>query len=499
MSSKSGVPTKMMVFGIVILLAASTLSASLLFDPFADAKPRLLWQGQAARLRVNPEQTPAIKPGSRGFDKSEFAARRQKFMEKIPDGVAVIFGAQPLANYYPYFQNNDFFYLTGVEIPNAVLVIDGLRKSSFLFFTATEAAARNEGLSVDLVKNPREVTGIEQVLPYENFTMMMTALGSRAKVIYTPFWPEELAREASTEKFMRLQLNQALNFWDQRPTREQQFVKILKDKFPMAEIRDCSNFIWELRAIKSSAEIELMRKAGRIGVKAHTEMMKASRPGMYEYELAAVFDYINLKEGAQELAYGIIISSGENHPYVHYSKHDRLLKDGDFLVVDAGPDLNYYDIDITTSFPANGKFTPRQKEVYEAALAVHEANMKVYRPGLTAEQCRKEVEEILIKQGFDLTKDHFKRLKGGFGHYVGMATHDVTGGPSELKPGMVFANEPLVIYAAENLGVRVEDTILITETGCENLTAGIPRTVKDIEDLMKKPGIPQVLKKAGLY
>jgi Xaa-Pro aminopeptidase len=463
MKKRSRLTAKVIAFSVITLLATSALSAALLFD------------------------------------KSEYAARRQKLMEKIPDGIAVIFGAQPIASYYPYFQNNDFLYLTGVEIPNAILMIDGIRKTSLLFFTTTEAAARNEGISVDLVKNPREFTGIEQVLPYENFTMRFTMMASRSKVLYTPFYPEELAREASTEKFMTLQRNQALNFWDQRPTREMQFVKILREKFPMAEIRDCSSFIWEQRAIKSPAEIEMMRKAGRIGVKAHIEMMKATRPGMYEYELAAVFDYINEKEGAQELAYGVIISSGENHPYVHYYRHDRLLKDGDFIVCDAAPDLNYYDVDITVSYPANGKFTPRQKEVYEAALAVHEANMKVYRPGLTAEQCRKEVDEILAKQGFDLTKDYFKRMRGGFGHYVGMATHDVTGGPQVLKPGMVFANEPMVIYPAENLGVRVEDTILITETGCENLTAGIPRTVKDIEELMKKPGIAQVLKKAGLY
>ena len=117
--------------------------------------------------------------------------------------------------------------------------------------------------------------------------------------------------------------------------------------------------------------------------------------------------------------------------------------------------------------------------------------MKVYRPGLTAEQCRQEVDEILKKQGFDLTKDYFQRMRGGFGHYVGMATHDVGGGPQVLKPGMVFANEPLMFWPNENLGVRVEDTVLITETGCENLTAGIPRTVKDIEALMKKDGIPQ--------
>ena len=125
--------------------------------------------------------------------------------------------------------------------------------------------------------------------------------------------------------------------------------------------------------------------------------------------------------------------------------------------------------------------------------------MKVYRPGLTEEQCRKEVDELLAQQGFDLKKDYFQRMRGGFGHYVGMAVHDVGGSPRVLKPGMGIANEPLVVFAAENLGVRVEDTILITETGCENLTAGIPRTVKEIEALMKQDGVAQVPKKAGLY
>jgi len=433
------------------------------------------------------------------FDKSEYAARRQKFMEKIPDGTAIIFGAQPVPNYYNFSQGNDFLYLTGVELPNAVLVIDGVRKTAALFLTATEAAARNVGVSADIVKNPREVTGIDAVMPYENLNNMIMGIAARAKVLYTPFYPEELYREASTEKFRTLQLNQALNLWDGRPTRELQFVKVLKDRFPQVEVRDCSSFIWELRTIKSPAEIEILRRAGRIGAKAHTAMIQATRPGMMEYELSAIMNYVCEKEGAQESAYGVIICSGENHPYVHYAEHDRKLADGDILVVDAGPDLDYYDIDITTTFPANGKFTPRQKEVYEASLAVHEANMKVYRPGLTAAQCRQEVDEILKKQGFDLSKDYFKRMRGGFGHYVGMATHDVGGGPQTLKAGMVFANEPYTFYPEENLGVRVEDTILITETGCENLTAGIPRSVKDIEALMKKDGVAQILKKAGLY
>jgi Xaa-Pro aminopeptidase len=438
-------------------------------------------------------------PAAQIFDRSEYAARRQKFYEKIPDGTAVIFGAQPVANYYPYGQSNDFLYLTGVELPNAAIILDGARKSATLFFTSTEDAALGEGIPAELVKNPQAFTGIERVMPFEALVQQIAMLAQRAAILYTPFRPEELYREASMEKARTLLQNQSLNFWDGRATREMQFVKVLRDRFPGVEVKDCSSLIWELRTIKSPAEIDLLRKAGRIGVKAHIAIMQACRPGMMEHELSAVFNYVCEKEGAQESAYGVIISSGPNHRFVHYAKHDRRLQDGDFLVVDAGPDLDYYDIDITTSFPANGKFTPRQKEVYEASRSVHEACLKVYRPGLTAEQCRNEVEEILKKQGFDLNKDYFKRMRGGFGHYVGMATHDVGGGPQVLKAGMVFANEPYMFWANENLGVRVEDTVLITETGCENLTSGIPRTVAEIEAAMKKDGFPQVLKKAGIY
>jgi Xaa-Pro aminopeptidase len=435
------------------------------------------------------------------FDKSEYAIRRKKLMEKIPDGVAIILGAQLRVTYNEHYQNNDFMYFTGVEIPNAILLIDGVKKESTLFFTITERAARNEGISLELVRNPQDITGIEKILPYEQFTPHLTLLAEKAPILYTSFKPEELVRECTNEKYRILRRNLTRNEWDGRLTRELQFVKLLEERFPQVEVRDSSRLIWNLRIIKSPAEIDLLRKAARIAVKAHVELMKSTRVGMHEYELAALYEYLCKKEGAQDLAYYMLICSGENHPYLHYYKHDRILQDGDFLVIDVGPDLGYYDIDITISYPVNGKFTPRQREIYEAAKAVHEACMTVYRPGLTGEEVREEVDAILTQQGFDLTSDIFQKrtMRGGFGHYVGMAVHDVGGGPRVLQPGMVFANEPFAVFPEENLGVRVEDTILITEDGCENLTAGIPREIEEIEALMKKPGIIQILEKAGLY
>lgn len=433
------------------------------------------------------------------FDKSEYATRRKKFMEKIPDGIAIIRGAQLPGSYMEYYQNNDFMYFTGVELPDAIIIIDGKKKESTIYFTSSVRAARGEGIPVELINNPTKHTGIENYRSMENFTSSLKDYYSKGYVFYTSFKPEELMRSCSNETFRTFQRNMTDNEWDGRLTRELQFVKKLEEKFPNTKVKDCSELMWELRVIKSPAEIELLREAGRIAVKAHREMIKSTRPGMYEYELAALYKFYCKKEGAQNLAYYHIICSGPNHPYAHYYKHDRKLEDGDFLVIDVGPDHHYYDIDITVSYPVNGKFTARQKEVYEACNAVHEANMKVYRPGLQVDQCRTEVAEILKSQGFDLTKDYFQRMQGGFGHFVGMAVHDVGKRGRVLKAGMVMANEPLTNYPDEELGVRVEDTILITEDGCENLTYGLPRTVEEIEAIMKKDGAIQTLKKAKLY
>jgi Xaa-Pro aminopeptidase len=420
------------------------------------------------------------------FDRAEYAARRARLMEKIPDGVAVLLGATPVTG-GEFFQNNDMMYFAGVEIPDVALVIDGRSKTSTLFFTITDRAARNEGISLDLVHNAAAVTGIERVSPYEQFTPTLSRLAGSGAVLYTSFKPEELAREASAEKLGTLQNAMTLNAWDGRLTRELQFVKHLRERFPQAAVRDASPFIWELRSIKSPAEIAHLRKVGRLGVEAHKAMMRATRVGAPEYEMSAAFEYAVKKAGARDLAYNVIISSAENHPYLHYYRHDRILAAGDFIVVDAGPNLDYYVVDISASYPADGKFTARQREIYEAAQAIEEACLQVYRPGIEARDVQPLVLEILKKKGFDVTKDMFKirTMQTGISHNVGMATHDVSPGPrGPLRPGMVFACDIYAVWADENLGVRVEDTIVITETGCENLTPGLPRTVAEIEAFM---------------
>ncbi len=426
------------------------------------------------------------------FEKSEHAARRAKFMEKIPDGAAIILGATTPVSDKQFLQNSDFFYFTGVEIPNALLLMDGKRKESTLFFSISEREARGEGISLELVRQPEEVTGIERVMPIERLPSTLSRLSLQTDVFYTMFRPEELSRENTNEKFRALQNTMTMNMWDGRLTRELQFVKRLKEKFPHITVKDCSPLVWDLRKIKSLAEIELLRQAAQIGVKAHIELIKATRPGASEKELAALFEYACKKEKAQELAFYVILMSGPNHAFGHYHKHDRKLENGDFIILDAGPEYGYYNADISSTFPANGKFTPEQKKIYEMAYGIRKTCLDNYRPGITFKDVGEKVSEFLVKNGYDANDPKFRGLirYGGYNHSIGLATHDPMGtfaGPDEvLRPGFVFACDINIPYPDQEMGIRLEDTVVITENGYENLSHGIPRALAEIEALMKK-------------
>lgn len=442
--------------------------------------------------------------GGSMFDKSEYAARRIKFMDKIPDGVAVFLGAIIPPDGREFYQNNDLIYFSGVEIPNAVLVIDGKKKESTLFFTITEKEADGEAIPLELIRNPKEYTGIERIQTAEQLPMFLSRLSLDSPVFYTMYRPGELIPDNTNETYRAWQRRITMNVWDGRLTRELQFVKQLKEKFPFIEVRDCSKLVWDLRKYKSPKEIEVMKEAGRIAVAAHTAVINSTRPGISENELAALFEYVCKKEGAQELAFNTIIMSGKNHAYGHYHKHDRMLQDGDFLILDAGPDYGYYNIDVSTSFPASRKFSPRQRELYELAFLVRKICQDNYRPGVTLQSVGEKVREHLISQGIDpdMAQVRGEIRSGGYNHSVGMATHDPMGSFSReepLKPGFVFACDIQIIYPEEEVGIRLEDTIAITEDGYVNLSEGLPRTVAEIEALMKTDGIIQSLKKSGLY
>ncbi|TFH33118.1 MAG: M24 family metallopeptidase, partial [Bacteroidia bacterium] len=252
------------------------------------------------------------------FPKEEYSERRASLMEKIPDGIAIIFGATNVTGFDLYAQSNDFIYFTGVEIPNSILVIDGIRRESTIFFTSTEQAAEGEGIDPELVRDPTGVTGIERFARFEQFTSALDRLSFNNIVFYTSFLPREIGREVAPEKLNVLRRDIVMNEWDGRLTREQQCVKLLGERYPQVAVTDCSKAIEELRIIKSPAEINLIRRAGEIGVKAMIEAMRSTRAGMYEYEVSAIYEYMCQKEGVRDIAYNTIISSDKNHPYLHY-------------------------------------------------------------------------------------------------------------------------------------------------------------------------------------
>lgn len=435
------------------------------------------------------------------IDRAEHAARRARLMAEIGDAAAIVLGATTPANDVAFRQGHDFFYLTGVEIPDAILVVDGARKESVLFFTMDEKAADGLAIPIDLVGAPVTYTGIERAMAAEQFGGYLAGLVNRRQPIYTMFKPEEIGPENSNEKFNALQKSMTLNLWDGRLTRELQFVKQVRERFPQAEVRDLSPIVWNLRKYKSPAELTTLREAARLGVEGHKALIRSTRPGVAEKALAAVFDFVTAMGGARGLAYYTIIMSGKNHAYGHYHGYDRVLADGDFVILDAAPDYGNYHVDISTTFPASGRFTPRQRELYEAALVVHAAAIAAYRPGITFRDVGKKMEAALAANGLErFAKDFASIIRyGGYNHSIGMATHDVMGtfaGPDEvLRPGFVFACDIQLFRLEEQIGIRIEDTVAITDSGHEVLSRGVPRTVAEIEALMQEAGILQMIKR----
>ncbi|KPJ95744.1 MAG: hypothetical protein AMS18_02325 [Gemmatimonas sp. SG8_17] len=458
--------------------------------------PILLYLVAACSTSASPHQeVPFVLPGSL-IDIAEYASRRARLMDEIPDGVAIIPGAtSPIAD-YQFFQSNDFLYFTGVEAPNAWLVVDGVNRLSTLFLTLDENDARGEGIPPELALNPAEYTGIEQAVPLEQLDAFLADLGRRVGVFYLSQRPEELHRMNTNEVYGALRRTVVENPMDGRLTRELQLAERLEQRYLGVEVRDCFRTIQVLRKVKSPAEVALVREAARIGVEAHLEFMRSTEVGMPERALAALFEFVSKREGAQELAYETIIMAGEHHPWGHYHRHDHTLEDGDLIILDAGPDYAYYNADISTTFPANGRFTPEQRELSELGLGIRQVCLDNYSPGTTFGEVGEQVREWLVENGYDDTERRFRGLIrwGCYNHPIGMATHDVmasiTGPDEPLEPGFVFACD-INLPQTETLGIRIEDTVVITEDGYENLSAGLPRTVAEIETLMRDPGLLQ--------
>jgi Xaa-Pro aminopeptidase len=438
--------------------------------------------------------------------REEFAARRAALMEKIGDSVAVLQGATEDAAYVKFRQNNHFFYLTGVESPRALLLIDGRDKSVTLYLNPrNERAERSEGPLLAPGDEAAALTGIPRVLDRARFADELKKLAEERRTLYTPFRPESQAAVTPDRSAVHLAAT-AADPWDGRPSRELVFREKLHAVSPNFEIKDLDAILDAMRSIKSARELALIRESTRIAGIAMIEAMRAAKPGMYEYEIEAIGDYVFKKNNAQSFAYFGLVAAGTNSFWPHYHAAQAQLKAGDLVLFDYAPDYQYYASDVTREFPASGKFTADQRELYGVYVKLYQALMRSIRPNVTAravmQDAVKKMDDIMAAYPF--TKDKYRaaaqRFVEGYrtnigrslGHPVGMEVHDVQSPQELLKPGYVFTIEPALTVPEDHIYIRLEDVLVITATGYENLSGFVPETIEEVESAMSgaKVSIP---------
>jgi Xaa-Pro aminopeptidase len=453
---------------------------------------------------------PTAQPVFRGteiFPPEEFAARRAKVMAQIGDDVAIVLGTTEPPGEMPFRQNSQFFYLTGVAEPRASVIIDGRAKTTTLFLqpkTTTQEKSQY-GPGVGPGPETAKAYGADAAQPRAEFTAAITAIAAAHRTIYTPFAAEVLGSQSQGDP-TRLWTANKNDPWDGRDSREATFIAKLKDAAPQSEIKNLDPIVNGLRAVKSAREIAVIREATRIAGLGIMEAMRDAKPGMKEYELQADAEFVFKKNGALGGSYFALIATGENTYYTHYNRNTAVLANGDLVQFDYAPDYKYYQSDVTRVFPANGVFTPRQREAYEIYLRLYQAVMTSIKVHATPADVLKaavvKMDAIMAAYKFTDPKiqtaakafvENYRRQSAnarGLGHSVGLEVHDVggLGGPT-LEPGRIFTIEPEMRIEEDHTGIRLEDMLLITETGCENLSAFVPIEIKDIEKLMGQRGL----------
>ena len=431
------------------------------------------------------------------FPPEEFQTRWEKVFDKIGDeAIAIIQGAPDPGGFVYPRQSNSFFYLSGVETSYSYLILDGKERKAILYLPPKIRTHNDRVLTLEDPENTKRLTGVHEVKSIDD----LKKLSSR--VIYTPFSPAE-GQGQSRGELVRRDATLASDYWDGRLSREHHFVALLKNRNPRAEIKNLNPILDEMRNIKSPREIEVIRRSSKLAALAVVEAIKTTKAGVYEYQLDAAARFVYLVNGSKLEGYRSITASGvHNIRDGHYYFNSSPLIDGDLILMDFAPDYGYYTSDIGRMWPVNGKFKKWQRELCQFILTYHKEILKRIRPGLTAQQIMDEVKVVMEKE-FEKTtfsKPYYETALrkmvdtggGVFSHTVGMAVHDVGRYRSKpLVPGLVFAVDPQLRVPEENLYMRIEDTIVVTEDGIENMTRFAPSELDEIEKMIKGKGMVQ--------
>ena len=412
--------------------------------------------------------------------KTEYRARRQRLLDQIRDGVVVMVGAreEDFGEVGRFRQRNDFMYLTGVQTPASYLifvpasVITGKPQHETAFIPPRNPRREQyTGVQLDAGREAEQLFGIEEVASSTAFKDRLTQLlqmteGKPPLKIYTI----------------------VLNDPGSELSRESRFVEMLRQNYPKNEIADVSRIIAEMRKVKSPSEIELLQKAVDVSIEGHRDVAGAIRPGAYEYEAQAALEAAWTRLGSERPGYPSIVGAGVNGTTLHYNENRKRIEASELVVVDAAAEYSYYTADITRTFPASGKFTPRQREVYQLVLDAQRAAEKAYVLGKSSIADLQRVARDTMKSS-PLRDKHGATLEKyfihGLGHWIGMDVHDV-GVYSVLPIGSVFTIEPGIYLPEEGFGIRIEDDYLVTEKGLVKMSAKLPSEPDEIERMMAK-------------
>jgi Xaa-Pro aminopeptidase len=429
-------------------------------------------------------------------------AHRHALFASLPENSAVLVasGAEQVRNRdveYPFRVDSDFFYLTGFDEPDTVLLLVKKQRHQSLLFVRPKDPLKEtwQGRRLGVELAP-VLLKIEQAWSIDEMEDQVLLQLQNVERLYFSFaqmadWMEPVAS------------------WLEALKQQQR-----KGMGAPSQLCDLDRVLHEQRLIKSEQEVALMREAARITVEGHLAAMRSVRPGLYEYQLQAHLESSFMQEGSQKLAFNSIVASGDNACILHYTENSDRIGDHQLVLLDAGAECRGYAGDVTTTFPASGRFTSEQKQLYEWVLKAQQAAIEAIRPGVSYDVPHQSAVRVLTQGLVELgllqgavseliEQEAYKTFfMHGTGHWLGMDVHDVgqykvDGVWRKLQPGMVLTVEPGLYVSPDlqevepcwkGIGIRIEDDVLVTQDGCEVLTKGLPRTVSEIERWMAKHG-----------
>ena len=407
-----------------------------------------------------------------------YKGNREKFINQMKeDSIGIIFSGQAVHrsadSFFPFLVNRNFFYLTGLEQENIILLI-----------------VKKQGQVCEELFISQADPLLEKWVGKKYCKEEAVKISGVSHINWAHAFEQRLVQLFNEYDYKNVYLDLEKNNWEGEFQRGLSFSQEISKRFPYLDIKNLFPILMDLRTIKSPEEIESIKKAIDITSKGIDKIMREMKAGLREYQLEAFFDCAIKYAGARDRAFDTIVASGENAVILHYINNNSIVENGDLVLFDLGADYQHYCGDISRTFPVSGKFTSRQRVLYEIVLKAQEEVINSIQSGIHYSELNKIAKKVLAKECLrinliDRPEEISKYYYHGVSHYLGLDTHDVGRRDRKLEPGMVITVEPGLYIEEESIGIRIEDDVLVTQDGCEVLSKKIPKTIEEIEKIMK--------------